>query len=237
MSLKALSYVWAHSQAKGATFVVHLALADYANEGGKAWPSIESLATKCRLSTRAVLNAIQELSGKLNAVSVEKYASPHRTHLYTMNDVHSEPGSQCTTFTSTVNDVPIHSERRSPNPIGTTKNRKKGSPSLRSEASASHNQVREEPISGEEKRPPLSPPRGTVAARTTDADFITELKKNVAYRHIDIDRELGKMDAWLSLPKNRSRKKTRQFVLNWLNRIEAPMQPGPKADRKANLNY
>lgn len=61
--------------------------------------------------------------------------------------------------------------------------------------------------------------------KLADAEFIAELKGNVAYRHIDIDRELGKMDAWLSLPKNSSRKKTRQFVVNWLNRIEPPMAP------------
>lgn len=160
MSFKALSYVWAHSQAKGATFVVHLALADYANEEDKAWPSVESLSAKCRLSTRAVLYAIQELADDLKAVSVEKYASRRRTHLYTMNYVHSESGSQCTTFVSTVNDVPIHSAPRSPNPIGTTKNHNT-SPSLRSGASASQSQVRrEEPISEEEKRPiSLSPSR------------------------------------------------------------------------------
>lgn len=176
MSLKALSHVWAHSPAKGAAFVVHLALADYANEEGKAWPSVETLAAKCRLSTRAVLHAIQKLSGKLNAVSIEKYASPHRTHLYTMNDVHSEPGSQCTTFTSTVNDVPIHSERRSPNPIGTIKNQKsKSSPSLRAELSASHNQVREEPTPGEEKRPiPLPPSRARRPVVQEVADFPPE---------------------------------------------------------------
>ena len=53
--------------------------------------------------------------------------------------------------------------------------------------------------------------------------FLQALKDNPAYRNIDIDRELGRMDAWLLTPKGRGRKKTRRFVVNWLNRIDRPM--------------
>lgn len=54
-------------------------------------------------------------------------------------------------------------------------------------------------------------------------NFLESLKSNPAYKHIDIDIELSKMDAWLSLPKNKRRQKTPTFVLNWLNKIEAPI--------------
>jgi hypothetical protein len=54
-------------------------------------------------------------------------------------------------------------------------------------------------------------------------DFITSLKNNVAYKHIDLEREFAKMDAWLSLPNNHGRQKTPRFVLNWLNKIEKPL--------------
>jgi uncharacterized protein YdaU (DUF1376 family) len=54
-------------------------------------------------------------------------------------------------------------------------------------------------------------------------DFIEKIKCNPAYQHIDIENELSKMDAWLSLPKNSKRKKTPSFILNWLNKIEAPI--------------
>jgi ABC-type transport system involved in cytochrome c biogenesis permease component len=54
-------------------------------------------------------------------------------------------------------------------------------------------------------------------------EFFLELKKNPAYAHIDMERENGKMDAWLALPANRNRIKTRKFVLNWLNKIESPL--------------
>jgi len=62
-------------------------------------------------------------------------------------------------------------------------------------------------------------------------DFLTSLKRNPAYQHIDIDNELAKMDAWLLLPRNQWRKKTPRFILNWLNRIEKPLTlQKPEAD-------
>lgn len=76
----------------------------------------------------------------------------------------------------------------------------------------------------EEKR------RERKAPQITDADFIKTLKNNPAYKGIDIDRELGKMDAWLLTPKGKGRQKTRRFVVNWLNKIDKPMEKvGPAA--------
>ena len=56
-----------------------------------------------------------------------------------------------------------------------------------------------------------------------DGSFIESLRSNPAYFHIDIVNELHKMDAWLSTRPGR--KKTKRFVVNWLNRIEKPMGP------------
>lgn len=52
-------------------------------------------------------------------------------------------------------------------------------------------------------------------------NFINILKTNFAYKHIDINKELGKMDAWLLA--NPGRQKTRRFIVNWLNKIDKPM--------------
>ena len=54
----------------------------------------------------------------------------------------------------------------------------------------------------------------------TDAQFLDGLRSNPAYSGVDIDRELGKMDAWLSLPQSKGRQKTHRFILNWLNKSE-----------------
>ena len=58
----------------------------------------------------------------------------------------------------------------------------------------------------------------------TDPEWIATLKNNPAYQHIDIAYELDKMEAWLTLPKNKARKKTKQFILNWLNKIDRPLK-------------
>ena len=55
--------------------------------------------------------------------------------------------------------------------------------------------------------------------KLADDEFISELKR--IHPRIDIDSELRKMDAWLL--NNPSRKKTRQFVTNWLNRVQVPL--------------
>lgn len=56
----------------------------------------------------------------------------------------------------------------------------------------------------------------------TDEDFIKNLQANPAYKHINIPMELGKMDAWLSVKPGK--KKTRRFIVNWLNRIDPGLQ-------------
>jgi hypothetical protein len=45
--------------------------------------------------------------------------------------------------------------------------------------------------------------------------FVRTLKDNTAYKGIDIDREMGKLDAWL-LTRPRE-KKTKRRIVNWLN--------------------
>ena len=55
----------------------------------------------------------------------------------------------------------------------------------------------------------------------SDSDFIQTLKTNPVYKGIDIDRELGKMDAYLLTKPGRT--KTRKFIVAWLNRIDKPL--------------
>ena len=61
-------------------------------------------------------------------------------------------------------------------------------------------------------------------ASSSNEQFIQSLKDNPAYEGINIDTELGKMDSWLSARPGR--KKTKKFVVNWLNRVEKPMGGG-----------
>lgn len=71
--------------------------------------------------------------------------------------------------------------------------------------------------------------RAPVTMKLSDQEFVLSLKTNPAYSFIDIDKEMGKVDAWLIA--NPGRKKTRKFFVNWLNRIEAPMSLGKQAPK------
>ena len=59
----------------------------------------------------------------------------------------------------------------------------------------------------------------------TDEQWLTDLKANPAYSQMDIDREFFKMDAWLST--HNGKKKTKRFIVNWLNRAEKPIETKP----------
>jgi hypothetical protein len=59
-------------------------------------------------------------------------------------------------------------------------------------------------------------PKKNLCRRVSDTEFIVALKENPVYRGIDIDGELGRMDAWLLA--HPERQKTRKFIVNWLNK-------------------
>jgi uncharacterized protein YdaU (DUF1376 family) len=54
-----------------------------------------------------------------------------------------------------------------------------------------------------------------------DEEFWAEMRRH--YPEIDVDAESRKMDAWLLA--HPGRKKTRQFVINWLNKVEPALAP------------
>ncbi len=74
-----------------------------------------------------------------------------------------------------------------------------------------------------QKKDTKNPSLSLSLSNTGDREFITSLKNNPAYKHVDIEHELGKMDGWLSTRPGR--KKTRRFIVNWLNKIEKPIPP------------
>ena len=81
-----------------------------------------------------------------------------------------------------------------------------------------------------ETTPPMEEiEKTTKPATLSDEEFIASLKTNKAYSHVNIDIELGKMDSWLLL--NPNRKKTRRFILNWINKVEKPL------DKERKVRY
>lgn len=62
MSIKVMSSVWDHSTQTGTALLMLLAIADNANEYGEAWPSVDTLAAKCRMGRRNAQKLLIQLS-------------------------------------------------------------------------------------------------------------------------------------------------------------------------------
>lgn len=61
MSIKVTTWAWAKSESRNGARLVMLALADRADDDGRAWPSIDDLSERTRLSPRAVQKGIAAL--------------------------------------------------------------------------------------------------------------------------------------------------------------------------------
>lgn len=70
-------------------------------------------------------------------------------------------------------------------------------------------------------------------AQIPEKEFIDILKNNPAYKNIDFESELGKMDAWILT--HPGRQKTRRFIINWLNKVDQSM-PVKSQKNTMNLN-
>ena len=64
-------------------------------------------------------------------------------------------------------------------------------------------------------------------------DFIESLKTNLAFKDLDIDKELGKCQAWCSV--HRKIPTARRFV-NWLNGADRPLAPKIQKSTSAAVN-
>ncbi len=64
-----------------------------------------------------------------------------------------------------------------------------------------------------------SAPKPAGKVKQTDEEWLKEIRQH--YPGINVDAELRKMDAWISTRPGKQ--KTRRFIVNWLNRVEAPV--------------
>lgn len=81
VSIKIMSAVWQHSRAKSGDLLVLLAIADFANDDGSAFPAIGTLARKARLSARQVNRSLVRLR-ELHEVTILNNQGPHGVNLY-----------------------------------------------------------------------------------------------------------------------------------------------------------
>lgn len=81
MSVRTMARVWDHSTQSGTHLLMLLAIADFADDDGRAYPSVATLAKKCRMQPRNanVILAALRASGELD---VRIGHGPHGTNLY-----------------------------------------------------------------------------------------------------------------------------------------------------------
>jgi len=78
-----MTHVWNNSKQGGSRLLMLLAIADYANEQGKAWPSLETLAQRTRQTTRNTIRIIEKCVAD-KELEYQQYASPYGTNLYSL---------------------------------------------------------------------------------------------------------------------------------------------------------
>jgi len=81
MSIKIMNAVWQLSKQKGTPLLLMIAIADNANDGGEAWPGIEYLAHKIRMSERQTQRLVRDLE-KTDELIVERGGGRGNAHRY-----------------------------------------------------------------------------------------------------------------------------------------------------------
>jgi hypothetical protein len=71
----------------------------------------------------------------------------------------------------------------------------------------------------------------TTKPKLSDDDWLESMRSTQAYKHIDIDSELQKAQIWCDA---NNRQRTRKFMVNWFNRIQAPIQNNGAKQNGAN---
>ena len=81
MSVKIMTWVWDNSPYEGKALLIHLAMADHANDDGMCFPSQEGLAKKSRSSVRYVRDVVNDMVVQ-GLVELVKESNGRQNHLY-----------------------------------------------------------------------------------------------------------------------------------------------------------
>jgi hypothetical protein len=76
-----MTAVWAKSPMKGSALLLELAIADFANDDGQAFPSVATLQRKTRMSERRTRRLLRDLE-EASEMRTEMGGGPHGVNLY-----------------------------------------------------------------------------------------------------------------------------------------------------------
>ena len=115
MSLKVMSAVWESNAGPAVSRMVLLALADFADDSGKAWPSINAIAKRCAISARSVNRCIAELEANGH---LERERRFNNSNMYKLT-----PRTEPTPDTASGGDTTSPPDRMSPPPDNVVRSR------------------------------------------------------------------------------------------------------------------
>ena len=128
MSIKAMTRVWEDSPRKGSALLLLLAIADFANDQGEAWPSVDTLAKKCRMSRRNVQTLANDLAAD-GDITIQENAGPRGCNIYRLNDVGGAKFSPVQTSDRPASKGGANQRPKSaPDPSGNASREPKGTP-------------------------------------------------------------------------------------------------------------
>ena len=81
MSVRTMARVWESSMHSGAELLMLLAIADFADDDGNAYPAVQTLAKKCRITSRNVNRALAKLK-KSGELEIRVNEGPKGTNRY-----------------------------------------------------------------------------------------------------------------------------------------------------------
>ncbi len=123
MAWKILRSVMENNDVGGAAKLVALVLANYANEKGLAWPSIESLAEKTGLSKRQLQRIVPQIE-KAGLLRITTGGGRKRTHRYQFTQI--ENSDNLSSFPQRNGDnLSKKGDTMSPDPLITKEKKKK----------------------------------------------------------------------------------------------------------------
>ena len=202
MSIRLLSWVWENSTEKQEALLVHLALADFANDNGICFPSIETLAAKARITIRSTQRILRTLETR-GHVETERNKGPGGVNLY-----HMATGDIKTPRQNATPDIktPRHQRHQG----GDTSDTRGVTPATPRSVNRS---VKDPSIS---ILGPFQELRGFSVADQKQLETLVR-KIKAKYADIDLEEEALKMAAWLDSSKGKNRQCSPGFILKWLS--------------------
>jgi hypothetical protein len=199
-------------------FTLYSYLKDTAGESGACWKSRATMSRETGMSSGMITKARQSLEKPRSELNGEA--------LITVNEEPTKGGGKPTCYI-TITDIwaaNVLANTTSPHDVATSLH----------DRQRHHTTIATSPHDHKEKEENKN-------IEQDKSSFLTKLKSDPFYGHIDFDLETEKMQRWLRRPENKGRRLTERFVINWLDKVDRPVvteEPTrlvSRAEREAQL--